>query len=130
MDHGAPEGHLSERAHQAMIENGFEPEFDAGVSEQLRQIENETATDAGIKDLRQLLWSSIDNASSRDLDQIEYAEALPNGDIRVMVGIADVDARVAKDTAIDRHAAKNTVTVYTESRIFPMLPEQLSTDIT
>jgi len=131
MDQGGPDGHLSERAHQAMIENGFEPEFGVGVSEQLKEIEqNPSPLDATAKNLRQLLWSSIDNARSRDLDQIEWAEQLPNGDIRVLVGIADVDSVVKKDTPIDRHAAKNTVTVYTESRIFPMLPEELSTGLT
>src|SRR5204863_2827709 len=98
----------------------------------LKQIENagEPVVDASIKDLRSLLWSSIDNASSRDLDQIEWAESLPNGDIRVLVGIADVDSLVPKDSPVDKHAEQNTVTVYTESKIFPMLPVELSTDMT
>ena len=115
-----------------MIENGFEPEFPAGVLDQLNQIRNagEPEAEASVKDLRLLLWSSIDNASSRDLDQIEWAESLPNGDIRVLVGIADVDALVPKDSPIDKHAEQNTVTVYTESKIFPMLPVELSTDMT
>ncbi len=122
---------LSERAHQTLIENGFEPEFSAAVLDQLNQIKNvgEPHADASIKDLRDLLWSSIDNASSRDLDQIEWAERLPNGDIRVLVGIADVDALVPQGSAIDEHAAQNTVTVYTETKVFPMLPEELSTDM-
>ncbi len=115
-----------------MLDNGFEPEFSATALSQLGEIEatGEPAADDSFRDLRTLLWSSIDNASSRDLDQIEWAEALPNGDIRVLVGIADVDALVPKDSPIDDHARQNTVTVYTESRIFPMLPEQLSTDLT
>ncbi|MEP6788303.1 MAG: RNB domain-containing ribonuclease [Acidobacteriota bacterium] len=126
------EDRLTAKAHQTMIENGFEPEFSDAVIEQLNQIKNagEPKPDASIKDLRTLLWSSIDNATSRDLDQIEWAEALPNGDIRVLVGIADVDALVAKGTPLDDHAEQNTVTVYTESKIFPMLPEELSTDMT
>ena len=125
-------GWLTQRAHQTMIENGFEPEFPAEVLDQLNQIKNagEPAADASIKDLRSLLWSSIDNASSRDLDQIEWAEQLDNGDIRVLVGIADVDALIPKGSPLDRHAAQNTVTVYTESKIFPMLPVELSTDMT
>ncbi|MBK8466683.1 MAG: RNB domain-containing ribonuclease [Chloracidobacterium sp.] len=123
---------LTQRARQTMAENGFEPEFSDAVSDQLNQIKNaaEPIADASIKDLRALLWSSIDNASSRDLDQIEWAESLPNGDIRVLVGIADVDTLVPKDSPIDTHAEQNTVTVYTESKIFPMLPVELSTDIT
>ncbi len=123
---------LTERAHQAMMENGFEPEFSAAVFDQLNQIgkNGEPAPDPSVQDLRSLLWSSIDNRRSRDLDQIEWAEKLPNGDIRVLVGIADVDASVAKGSPIDDHAKQNTVTVYTESKIFPMLPEELSTDKT
>src|SRR5437899_3108884 len=97
---------LTQRAHQTMIENGFEPEFSTAVLDQLNQIKSkgEPTADASSKDLRSLLWSSIDNASSRDLDQIEWAEALPNGDIRVLVGIADVDALVSKDSPLDDHA--------------------------
>lgn len=123
---------LSQRAHQTMIENGFEPEFSAAVEDQVKVIQQRVGSqsDSNARDMRDLLWSSIDNASSRDLDQIEWAEALPNGDIRVLVGIADVDASVPKDSPIDKHAAQNTVTVYTESRIFPMMPEELSTDLT
>ncbi|MFT3746409.1 MAG: RNB domain-containing ribonuclease [Pyrinomonadaceae bacterium] len=123
---------LTERAHQAMLDNGFEPEFSDAVYEQLRQIEShgEPSHGSDVQDLRDLLWSSIDNRTSRDLDQVEWAEELENGDIRVLVGIADVDVRVPKGTPIDVHAAQNTVTVYTESKIFPMLPEELSTDKT
>lgn len=123
---------LTKRAYQTIIENGFEPEFSSAVFEQLNQIKanGEPTPDAWVKDLRALPWSSIDNASSRDLDQVEWAERLANSDIRVLVGIADVDSRVAKDTPIDQHARQNTVTVYTPNRIFPMLPEELSTDLT
>jgi VacB/RNase II family 3'-5' exoribonuclease len=131
-DHKIKGSWLTERAHQTMLENGFEPAFSAAVYDQLDQIRKngEPLPDSSIQDLRKLLWSSIDNRTSRDLDQVEWAERLPNGDIRVLVGIADVDARVEKGSPIDVHARQNTVTVYTESKIFPMLPEELSTDIT
>jgi len=82
---------------------------------------------AAVRDLRSLLWSSIDNDTSRDLDQIEVAERLPNGDTKVLVGIADLDAFVPKQSAIDQHAARETTTVYAGIRNFPMLPEELST---
>jgi len=115
-----------------MIDNGFEPEFSHDMDAQLASIAARDliaeATDA--KDLRDLDWSSIDNKTSRDLDQVEWAEQLDNGDIRILVGIADVDAAVEKGSPIDRRAARNTVSVYTESEVFPMLPEQLSTDLT
>ena len=80
-----------------------------------------------MRDLRNQLWSSIDNDTSRDLDQIEVAERLSNGDVKVLVGIADLDAFVAKQSAIDQHAARETTTVYAGIRNFPMLPEELST---
>jgi exoribonuclease-2 len=80
-----------------------------------------------VPDLRNLLWSSIDNDTSKDLDQIEVAERLPNGDIKILIGIADVDAFVPKDTPIDQHAARETTSVYTGVSIFPMLPNALST---
>lgn len=114
-----------------MLENGFEPKFSAKAEDQMNLIKaaGEPTPDGSVKDLRDLLWSSIDNATSRDLDQIEWAERLPNGDIRVLVGIADVDSLVPKGSPIDAHAQQNTVTVYTESKIFPMLPEELSTDM-
>jgi len=122
---------LDERARQAMADNGFVAVFPQEVVAQVNKLESDNAsTVSDAQDLRNLLWSSIDNESSRDLDQIEYAEQLDNGDIRILVGIADVDALVPKDSPIDKFAEQNTVTVYTESEIFPMLPEELSTGLT
>ncbi len=123
---------LQAAAKQTMLENGFEPDFPPDVQQQLAQIKSKPPQSPGsdVRDLRNLLWSSIDNDTSRDLDQIEVAEKLPDGSIKVMVGIADVDAFVLKDTPIDRHAAKETTTVYTGVRNFPMLPEELSTGTT
>ncbi|MEZ5423555.1 MAG: RNB domain-containing ribonuclease [Pyrinomonadaceae bacterium] len=132
MNDSGRENWLGERAYETVIQNGFEPGFSAAVAQQLKEIEakQEPELTAGISDLRDTLWSSIDNKTSKDLDQVEWAEQLENGDIHLLVGIADVSAFVKKDTPIDRHAKQNTVTVYTETRIFPMLPEELSTDIT
>jgi VacB/RNase II family 3'-5' exoribonuclease len=126
---------LQAAARQVMLENGFEPDFPPAVAQQLAQIKAappQVAPTSEVRDLRRLLWSSIDNDTSRDLDQIEVAERLPdgNGAIKVLVGIADVDAFVAKDSPIDQHAAKETTTVYTGVRNFPMLPEDLSTGAT
>ena len=113
-----------------MLEHGFEPDFPPGVPQQLAELKThppQATPDSDIRDLRQLLWSSIDNGTSRDLDQIEVAERLSSGEIRVLVGIADVDAFVSKQSPIDEHAAKETTTVYTGIGNFPMLPEDLST---
>ena len=115
-----------------MLENGFEPDFPPAVAQQLAAIKNNPpkAVPGDVQDLRKLLWSSIDNDTSRDLDQIEYAEKLPDGTTKVLVGIADVDSFVPKGTPIDLHAGKETCTVYTGVRNFPMLPEELSTGTT
>ncbi len=115
-----------------MLENGFEPDFPPEVQQQLAQIKSRPPqkTAGNVRDLRNLLWSSIDNDTSRDLDQIEYAEKLPDGSTRVLVGIADVDSFVPKGSPIDEHAYKETCSIYTGVRIFPMIPEELSTGTT
>jgi exoribonuclease-2 len=119
-------------AHAAMIEHGFQPDFPAPATAELSAIEAHPAMpDApGAQDLRSLLWSSIDNDTSKDLDQIEWAEQLPDGRIRVLIGVADVDARVSKGTALDTHAGSETTSVYTGVKVFPMLPAELSEGIT
>jgi exoribonuclease-2 len=115
-----------------MIEHGFQPDFPAGTQTELAAIEAQPALPAvdGLADLRGLLWSSIDNDTSKDLDQIEWAEQLPDGRIRVLIGVADVDARVSRGTVIDKHAQFETTSVYTGVSIFPMLPTELSEGIT
>lgn len=124
---------LTAIAHQAMIDAGFVPDVPPSVLAELGSLESQAQTavaSPATRDLRSLLWSSIDDRKSRDLDQVEYAERLPNGDVCVRVGIANVDALVRRGSAIDAHAAENGTSVYTGVRTFPMLPEQLSTDMT
>src|SRR5579864_9340030 len=118
-------------AHQEMIDEGFEPDFSPDVSRQLEVLATRAtpAADGNVRDLRSLLWSSIDNDTSRDLDQAEAAERVGTG-IRVLIAIADVDDDVPAGSPIDQHAAAQTTSVYTGIRTFPMLPEQLSTDLT
>ena len=129
--HPHPKEELAELAVIAMRERGLEPEFPKPAIEQLKTIDGPSAEDgAGIVDMTGLLWCSIDNDDSRDLDQLTVSETLPDGSVKIMVAIADVDTLVAKDTPIDRHAQINTTSVYTSARIFPMLPEKLSTDLT
>ncbi|MFZ0824063.1 MAG: RNB domain-containing ribonuclease [Terriglobales bacterium] len=121
---------LPAMARQIMLAAGFEPNFPPATQQQLADIAAhppQLTPSAKVPDLRNLLWSSIDNDTSKDLDQIEVAERLPNGDIKVLIGIADVDAFVPKDTPIDQHAARETTSVYTGVSIFPMLPNALST---
>jgi len=114
-----------------MVERGLLPEFSPQALAELDGLSGpSTQTDAATRDLRNLLWCSIDNDDSRDLDQLTVAEALPDKNVKVLVAVADVDAMVKKDSAIDEHARQNTTSVYTAARIFPMLPEKLSTDLT
>jgi VacB/RNase II family 3'-5' exoribonuclease len=124
---------LQKIAIEIMKQRGFQPDFPPQVPQQIAELKAhppQVAAAGDIRDLRGLLWSSIDNDTSRDLDQIEVAERLANGDVKIMVGIADVDAFVPKQTPIDQHAARETTTVYAGVRNFPMLPEELSTGLT
>jgi VacB/RNase II family 3'-5' exoribonuclease len=121
---------LQSIARQIMVSHGFQPDFPTDVPTQLADLKAhppQVAATNGARDLRNLLWSSIDNDTSRDLDQIEIAERQANGDVKIMIGIADVDAFVPKQTAIDRYASRETTSVYTGVHTFPMLPEELST---
>ena len=122
---------LAAAARQEMIHEEFTPDFAPGTDAQVADLKSRrTPTpDGSVRDLRTLLWSSIDNDTSRDLDQIEVAERVDGG-IRVLVGVADVDADVPVGSPIDQHAASQTTTVYTGVKTFPMLPEELSTDLT
>jgi VacB/RNase II family 3'-5' exoribonuclease len=120
---------LAGAARQEMVHEGFDPDFPPGTGEQIAALRNAKPTGGDARDLRHLLWSSIDNDSSRDLDQIEAAERVAGG-IRVFVGVADVDSGVAVESPIDKHAASQTTSVYTGVKTFPMLPEELSTDMT
>ena len=118
-------------ATEVMAERGLEPEFPPAVRQQLALITGPgREAGAGIEDLTALPWCSLDNDDSLDLDQLTACEPLPGGQVRLFVAVADVDAVVKKGSAIDEHARFNTTSVYTSARIFPMLPERLSTDLT
>ena len=118
-------------ARRAMLDRGLLPDFDATVLAELGAISGPATTQIpSVRDLRGLLWASIDNDDSLDLDQLSVAEPLAGGQVKVLVAIADVDALVRKASAIDAHAQHNTTSVYTAARIFSMLPERLSTDLT
>jgi VacB/RNase II family 3'-5' exoribonuclease len=118
-------------ARQAMIDEGFVPDLPSAVTAEVRSVVSTTPPlPASARDLRSWLWSSIDDSKSRDLDQVEYAETLASGDTRLSVGIADVDEFVSKGSATDQHAGENCNSVYAGVKTFPMLPEELSTNLT
>ena len=129
--HRTGQDQLRSIAHEAMLERGLLPDYSPAVINETRQItQAATASGAEARDMRDLLWASIDNDDSRDLDQLSVAEPMAGGAAKLLVAIADVDALVKKDSAIDGHAWNNTTSVYTPAGIFPMLPEKLSTDLT
>ena len=118
-------------ARRAMLERGLLPDFSPAVLAETNAMAPGVAEPgASVRDLRGLLWASIDNDDSRDLDQLSVAEPMAGGDVKVLVAIADVDATVKQGCAVDAHARANTTSVYTAAQIFPMLPERLSTDLT
>lgn len=113
-----------------MLARGLLPDFSSAALAQARSITAPASADgAQIRDLRTLLWASIDNDDSRDLDQLSVSQTLPGGSVKILVAIADVDAIVGRGSPIDAHAQANTTSVYTVPQIFPMLPEKLSTDL-
>ena len=112
-----------------MRDRGFEADFSPAAEAQVAGLQGPAATD-GRRDLRDLIWCSIDNDDSRDLDQLSVARTTATGEVTILVAVADVDALVNRDTPVDQHAAHNTTSVYTGAQIFPMLPERLSTDLT
>jgi len=126
MNDASARGPLRAIADRVMRERGLQPDFSPDAQAQLAAITQPAATpDSSVRDLRELLWCSIDNDDSRDLDQLSVAQPVDGG-IRILVAIADVDALVTLGSAIDAHAETNTTSVYTAAGVFPMLPEKLS----
>jgi len=123
---------LADRARRALLELGFTPDFPPDAEAQVAALQRSGApsTSSDAEDLRGLLWSSIDNPDSMDLDQLEWAEALPDGSTRLLVAIADVDALVPEGSPVDRRAGANTASLYTGVTVFPMLPRPLSENLT
>jgi len=118
-------------ARRAMLQRGLLPDFSSEALAELDRIQSPASINDGqLRDLRGLLWASIDNDDSRDLDQLTVAVAMPADKVKILVAVADVDELVNKGSAIDEHARHNTTSVYTAATIFPMLPEKLSTGLT
>jgi VacB/RNase II family 3'-5' exoribonuclease len=122
---------LKRIAHDAMLQHGLEPDFPPAALAQLQTITAApAATGAGIRDLRALLWCSIDNDDSLDIDQLSVAQPMDGGAVRILIAIADVEVSIPVGSPLDRHASANTTSVYTAAEIFPMFPERLSTNLT
>lgn len=122
---------LQKIARRVMLDKGLYPDFSPRALAELGKIKGPVLRiRAGYRDLRNLTWCSIDNDDSLDLDQLTAAEAMPGGNAKIFVAIADVDALVRKNSALDGHAKHNTASVYTAGVIFPMLPEKLSNGLT
>ncbi|MDO8687935.1 MAG: RNB domain-containing ribonuclease, partial [Dehalococcoidales bacterium] len=128
---GRAKDRLERIARRVMTERGFLPDFSKAILDEVAKIQEvNRVAKVDKKDLRHLLWASIDNDDSLDLDQLTVAESLQDNRVKILVAIADVDALVKKNSAIDEHARRNTTSVYTAGKVFPMLPERLSTDLT
>jgi VacB/RNase II family 3'-5' exoribonuclease len=122
---------LEDIAQRSMVEHGLLPDFSVAALAEIAKLRAApTSLEQGVRDLVSMPWCSIDNDDSRDLDQLTVAEAMPGSQVKVLVAVADVDALVKDGSAIDQHARHNTTSVYTAAKIFPMLPEELSTDLT
>ncbi len=126
-----PKIDLNELARSAMRERSLWPDYPMAALKEVSELKSPPIPpETNYEDMRHQLFFSIDNDDSKDLDQLTYAESLPNGDFKIYIAIADVDSLVKKDSAINEYAQHNTVSVYTPSIIFSMLPKKLSTDLT
>jgi len=122
---------LQKIARRVMLEKGLLPDFSAEALAELDRIQDSSTTNGGhLRDFRDLLWASIDNDDTRDIDQLTVAETMPGGEVKILVAVADVDSIIKSGSAIDDHARHNATSVYTAAAIFPMLPEKLSTNLT
>src|SRR5262249_26799149 len=82
-------------AGRAMVEQGLEPDCPpAALTEAGALSGDEHLRDGTEFDLRALLWCSIDNDDSRDLDQLTVADTPMDGCTTVRVAVADVSASV------------------------------------
>src|SRR5262249_43912975 len=118
-------------ARRAMTQYGLQPDFSPAALDQAHDARaNGSGREPAIRDQRDLLWCSIDNDDSRDLDQLSVSAPAQDGPVRILIAVADVDAPVAAGSAVDEHPRVNTPSVYTAAEIFPMLPERFSTDLT
>jgi VacB/RNase II family 3'-5' exoribonuclease len=126
---GAHRALLEQIARRAMVEYELQPDFSPAIVAEVARLQPPRVVPDGARDLRDLLWCSIDNDDSRDLDQLTVFLPAKSG-TRILVAVADVDSLVPAGCATDEHARQNTTTVYTPAKIFPMLPERLSTDLT
>ena len=79
---------------------GVLPDFSIAALGELEKIQNvDGGAKADGKDLCRLLWASIDNDDSLDLDQLTVAEDLPDNRVKILVAVADVDTLVKKNSA-------------------------------
>ena len=127
----SPRTRLQNIARKAMLDKGFLVDFPTATTSFLSNLhENPPKLMEPVRDLRNLSWCSIDNDDSEDLDQLTVAVTTSSGELKILVAVADVDSVVNKNSVFEDHAKHNTISVYTSARIFPMLPEKLSTDLT
>ncbi len=114
-----------------MLEHGLEPEFSPAAIAEAQGLPGPAEPRGdGVRDLRALPWCSIDNDDSLDLDQLTVADLSRDRGTTVLVAVAQVCALVPPGSALDEHAGANTTSVYTPPKVFPMLPERLSTNLT
>jgi len=128
---GGAKDDLRSIARRVMLERGLQPDFSAAARRETEAITRAASVSAPeVRDLRGLLWASIDNDDSRDLDQLSVSVPDGDGATRILIAVADVDALIVLNSAIDEHAQTNTTSVYTAAQVFPMLPEKFSTNLT
>ncbi|MCS6902498.1 MAG: RNB domain-containing ribonuclease, partial [Polyangiaceae bacterium] len=108
---------------------GLPQERDPTLEEAARQAARRGWGEVPRLDLRDIPTVTIDASHSRDLDDaVAVLPAGPDGSLRVLISIADVDAFVPEGSPLDLDARNRATSVYLAGRVLPMLPESLSNE--
>jgi exoribonuclease-2 len=119
--------------HLIYIKHGIRPEFSAEeIADTKKIIETADSVQAQAKnilrDLTNLKAFTIDDSSTRDMDDALSIERDANGDLQLGVHITDCAALISSQSALNRLAQARATSIYCPERVVNMLPSELSED--
>lgn len=81
------------------------------------------------RSLENLPFITIDNASTKDMDDALHTQTHDDGTFTLTIAIADPTAYVSQTSDLDKEARKRGYTIYLPGRNIPMLPRGLSDNL-